>query len=155
MKTYGLFLLVLISFNLYAQDAYQNESKYWFYRYRLLTEFLVNGEDACGKGSGYSIPCGSAYSSVSAANGNSATDENLLNFDTCLNFGDGSSFLGYYMAVLATEHKLMQNKGAAAWQLNRVRQELYYAMKAYERLDKNVENLIASVIVNQACDLNF
>ncbi len=57
-------LFVSIQIQLQAQDAYVNESKYWFYRYRLLTEFLVNGEHFCGEPSGFSIPCGSAYSEV-------------------------------------------------------------------------------------------
>ncbi len=149
-------VLVLLIMQLQAQDAYVNESKYWFYRYRLLTEFLVNGENFCGEPSGVNIPCGSAYSEVTIDPDTylPVKDENEESFDTRHNYGDGSSFLGYYIGVLATEHKLLKNNGAPQWQTDKVKQELYYAMKAFERLDKNAERLINSVKLNQYCDDN-
>jgi hypothetical protein len=48
VKKIILLALVFFQSQVQAQDPYKNEAKYWFYRYRLLTEFIVNGGDACG-----------------------------------------------------------------------------------------------------------
>jgi len=119
-----IFILVLMFGHIFGQNPNQNNSKYWFYRYRLLHEFLAKGEATCGTPSGFSIPASHVY-------GNPTTD--------VVHFGDGTSFLGNYIGVLATEHELLVRTGASEAQKAATRQELYYAMKAYERLDKNAE----------------
>jgi|GEM_PF-2893020 len=127
----GLFL-VCSAIATYAQTQQQEmHDKYWFYRYRLTQEFLKKGLGTCGVPNGYSIPGSYAYG---GGTGGSDTPD--------LKFGDGTSFLGNYIGVLAVELKLMLFNGASQDQLNRVKEELYFAMKAYERLDKQAEVIL-------------
>ncbi|HSZ72867.1 MAG TPA: hypothetical protein VK750_09325 [Cytophagaceae bacterium] len=109
-----------------AQDHKALQDKYWFYRYRLTTEFLKKGTGAIGEASGYSIPACQAYKDK----------------QDMLHFGDGTSFLGNYMGVLATEYLLMRRSNSSEERLKAVKEELYYAMKAYERLDYNAEIIV-------------
>ncbi|MDB5274495.1 MAG: hypothetical protein JWO58_2862 [Chitinophagaceae bacterium] len=102
------------------------QDKYWFYRYRLTTEFLKKGTGMCGQPSGHAIPACQAY-----------RDKQDM-----LHFGDGTSFLGNYIGVLATEYLLMKRSGMSVEQLNSVKKELYEAMKTYERLDYNAEVIV-------------
>lgn len=123
-----IFLLLLITaITLVAQSNQQN--KYWFYRYRLRHKFLKAGlvDYSCldiSKDnfiSGYSIPAG-------IINYNNPPDQ--------LSWGDGTAELGWYIGILATEWRLLHNARAAT---DSTEQELYYAMKAYERLDLHAE----------------
>ena len=120
------FVLLLFSFNTFSQNPESNQSKYWFYRFRLTNEFLKKCEAICGAptGSGCSIPASGAYQGHND-----------------LHFGDGTSFLGYYIGVLSMELRLLTCNGAKPEQIQRTKYELYMAMKAYERLDKNAEKL--------------
>lgn len=125
-------LLVCHAMISYAQSEQQEmHDKYWFYRYRLTQEFLKKGLGDCGVPSGYSIPGSAAY----AGGGQNSTNPDLK-------FGDGTSFLGNYIGTLAVELKLMLDNGASQDQLNRVKEELYFAMKAYERLDRQAEVIL-------------
>jgi len=124
--------------HLSGQTPASNQSKYWFYRYRLTNEFLKKGEANCGSPSGFSIPASSGYKQA---------------YD--LHFGDGTSMVGFYISVLAMEHKLLRDHGGTDEQKNRTAQELYYAMKAYERVDKNAEKLKTDLTGNNCeNDLN-
>ncbi|MBC7487881.1 MAG: hypothetical protein H7282_14150 [Cytophagaceae bacterium] len=102
------------------------QDKYWFYRHRLQTEFLKEGTAPIGQPSGYGIPACHAY-----------RDKQDM-----LHFGDGTSFLGNYIGVLATEYLLMSKSAASSEQLEAIKRELYNAMKAYERLDYNAEIIV-------------
>ena len=58
--------------------------------------------------------------------------------------------LGWYIAVLDTEYKLLNNQGLDTYQ---TRKELYYALEAFNRLDLNAEsyfNLAGTSNPNQA-----
>lgn len=118
------FLSLFISLsNVFGQsDQQYMHDKYWFYRYRLTHELMKTGLGSCGAPSGYSIPPLAAYE-----------------HNQDLHFGDGTSYLGNYIGVLATELRLLFNSGASAAQINRVKEELFFAMKAYERLDLQAE----------------
>ncbi|MDF2456829.1 MAG: hypothetical protein K0R51_2822 [Cytophagaceae bacterium] len=109
-----------------AADHKALQDKYWFYRHRLKTEFLKIGTAPIGQPSGYGIPACQAYKAK----------------DDMLHFGDGTSFLGNYIGVLATEYLLLSRSGASADELNLLKEELYSAMKAYERLDYNAEIIV-------------
>jgi hypothetical protein len=50
---------------------------------------------------------------------------------------DASLRLGWYIAVLATEYKLLNVQGLDTYQ---TRKELYYALEAFNRLDLNAES---------------
>jgi hypothetical protein len=132
----GLFLGTLviraISFSCAQQVEWaktkQHEltDKYWFYRQRLNTEFLKVGLGVNGEASGHALPAAQAY----------------VGEGDQLHFGDATSFLGNYIGVLATEYLLLKRDSASPEQLVEVKQELFYAMKAYERLDYNAELLL-------------
>jgi hypothetical protein len=100
---------------LHAQTNKQNLEKYWKYRERLVSDFLVIGPDA-----GQSIPAGI---------------RNLYN-GGALHFGDAPVYLGYYLGVLATEYRLLQENGQST---DASLTELYYALEAINRLDVKAE----------------
>ena len=95
-------------------------------------EFMarIYGAPTCGTASGFMIPASAAYQKTN-------------NVYKDLNFGDGTSMLGNYLAVLTTEFELLKkdNKNYTYKQLNDILEEIYWALKAYERLDKNAEVL--------------
>ncbi len=97
-----------------AQTVYDDiHNKYWFYRWRLVNNFMKIGLD-----SGMSIPAGRRKS----------IPRNMMGW------GEGTTYQGRYIMVLATEYRLLMDNGqdeAAKASLA----ELYYAMKAIERLD--------------------
>ena len=101
----------------YAQNTdAQLQEKYWAYRHKLRTEFTK-----IGKGDGHSLPaenrdmfkgCGGIY-------GRYQTGDAVLN-------------LGEYIAMLATEYKLLND---ANQDVTPTANELYYALNAVNRLD--------------------
>ena len=103
----------------------QDHLRYWYYRHRLNTEFIIHGlEDTLCKGSGLSLPAQSAilYDST----------ERLT-----LSWVDNPvQYLGRYIGVLATELALLYEYGQP---YDSTQKELYYAMKAYARIDYNCE----------------
>lgn len=99
----------------YRMDDMQ---QYWFYRYRLINQFLKIGPKH-----GESIPSGI---------------RNLYGGNK-MHWGDGTSYLGNYIGVLATEYALLKKYGDNIG-LEKTKEELYYALKAYERLDYYAES---------------
>lgn len=124
---YTAFVLLLFQTGFFAQKiSLKEHNKYWYYRHRLLEEFVITGEapSSCTP-SGLSIP---------ALNAEYWCGNNTkLNLNWTDNPVRG---LGYYIGVLATELKLLYLYGQP---YTNTQQELYYAMKAYERLDYNCE----------------
>ena len=108
----------------------QVRSKYWKYRERLVTSFLKKGS-----GPGESLP---AEARVGPATSEKAE---------YIRYGDSTTLLGWYIAVLATEYRLLTSPQAAEFAqgapwanpLENVKTELYYAMNAFQRLDKTAE----------------
>ncbi len=144
-KIFILFIVLCIPFLVNAQGTSTNHSKYWFYRYRMVNEFMVKGVEPCGEASGLSIPSAGAYRGAPLDNAGADSITRRLGDvpETGLHYGDGSSFLGYYIGVLATEHKLLIDHGGHSTQIAKNEEELYFAMLAFERLDRNAEKLIA------------
>lgn len=105
-----------------AQITPEEHNKYWYYRQRLLTEFMVPGHlgpdvDPCSTDpGGYHIPAEVVY----APN------------DKKIAFVDETIHIGYYIGVMATEYRLLKDAG---WDTSQTEKELYYAMRAYERAD--------------------
>jgi hypothetical protein len=97
MKKYFLLLMsfVLLNSPSIAQgvpnSAYINLEKYWFYRYRLVNDFMKIGEN-CGE----SIP----------AQDRNAYPPNAL---SRIEWGDATIDLGNYISMLATEHRMLSN----------------------------------------------
>jgi hypothetical protein len=109
-------LLVSIAVLGQVQTAEELQNKYWSYRHKLKTEYLKIGAEP-----GHSLPAyqRNYFQECGDVDGN-------------ISFGDGVIDLGEYIAVLATEYKLLndQNQDVTA-----TANELYYALKAIGRLD--------------------
>jgi hypothetical protein len=122
---FALTLLIGLINQVQAQTDAMNHSKYWYYRWRLLNDFMVVGPTpSCPDGNcqGHSIP---------------ATIRMPVAWDRSLEFGeDGTIALGYYLAVLATEYHLLDHYGE---DLAQTKKEIYYALKAINRLDLGAE----------------
>lgn len=115
-----LFVLlnIVLSFSvLFSQESDAedlNLQKYWYYRWRLTNDFVKVGE-----GRGHSIP-------IQSRQGYPGIPD--------LEAADATIYQGFYLGVLATEFKLLrQNKRHVDMEFTKT--ELYYAIKAFERLD--------------------
>lgn len=118
-------MVMLITTHLFAQtpaltptqtEDLENMKKYWFYHYRLVNDFLAKGE-----GKGESLPMG----------------ERAVQGGNLAQWGDGTLVLAHYIAVLATEYKLLRDNNQLT---DTTVQELYYAIKAFDRLDFYAES---------------
>lgn len=140
MKTKLLLILLLFlaDTTIYAQSDFDNLKKYWHYKDRFLGTDGMGGFIDLGLGQGQSIP-------ASARNIDCDCMDNwqLQNSKTprhkgtgLIKWGDATVHQGYYLALLAMEYKNTKDAGANT---RPIEQELYYALKAYERIDKTAE----------------
>jgi hypothetical protein len=107
-----------------ADSTQDNLDKYYSLRQRLVTEFTSVGGDQ-----GESQPAPERMDGIAR-----------------MKWGDGTIALGFYLGVLASEHYLLTHPGTFpgaddgdAAQLGRTRDELYYALRALERLDHSAD----------------
>ncbi|MBN1950795.1 MAG: hypothetical protein JW801_06300 [Bacteroidales bacterium] len=123
-----LLLIVIVPTKLTAQKLdIRDHYKYWYYRQRLMDEFIIVGEaEELGVPSGLSIPAIKAYR---------IGDNPYLNLSWIDNPVQN---LGRYIGVLSTELALLARNGEP---YDQTQWELYCAMKAFERLDYNCEHL--------------
>jgi hypothetical protein len=145
---------------MFAQDGeeYRNLIKYWLYRDRFLGDgtaanpgFVRYGETAdCPSGDcpGYSVPAVSrdpykpatTYGVFVEGNGGACDGDFISATDVGqMHFGDGTIYLGFYLAVLATEYELLQQHGENT---NQIVDELYFALTAFNRLDRRAEEIL-------------
>ena len=105
-------LIFILSLNViaFSQSPDANLDKYWNLRWRLKNYFMVVGPNY---GEGY--PAGM---------------RNQLN--DVLNVGDAPNYLATYMGILATEIKILKQKGL---DYSETKRELYYALYALNRWD--------------------
>ena len=107
----------------HADTTAQNLDKYRSLRRRLVTEFV----------------------SVGAAQGQSQPAPERMDNLGLMKWGDGTIALGFYLGMLATEHYILshptQFTGAASSpaDITATRDELYYALLALERLDRDAD----------------
>lgn len=134
MKYYSIYwLLFLFYFPAFSQYEITDgeHDKYWYYKKRLHEKFvnvgLQNESDFCVTTGGQSIP-------ASWYQGNEV-DGYEINYEE-----DNLMWFGQYLGVLATEYKLLMNNDQTS-QADKTKEHLYYAMMAYERLDKKSETL--------------
>ncbi len=136
MRNSALAILGVILFSLIAPTISFGQStspnmqgwhaKYWFYRWRLRNDFMVMGE-----GDGQSL----------------VADTRNKYRGQFMVWGDVMIMHGYYLTMLALEHKILQDKGR--WEdLKNNERELYYAIKAFERVDYNSETFYSAVSGN-------
>ncbi|OFY85694.1 MAG: hypothetical protein A3F72_12145 [Bacteroidetes bacterium RIFCSPLOWO2_12_FULL_35_15] len=120
-----LFVLTFIhSIHVNAQTDQLNLKKYWWYHYRLVNDFLAKGD--C---QGCSSPMGER-------------GYNITNTISGAKWGDQIICLGNYIAVLATEYKLLRDNNQLT---DTTVQELYYALKAFNRLDEEAETFFYNI----------
>ncbi|MGV3597640.1 MAG: hypothetical protein ACO1PI_07195 [Bacteroidota bacterium] len=129
-------LLLLCCLGSYAQstfDAQKAHENYWNYRNRFKIMFTKIGIDR-----GNSIPLAERWDDI---RGRDKDEDNTGNkfCDSAagkIGCGDGLSFLGYYLSLLATEYKLLNDAGRPT---QATLNELYYAINTLTRVDLNGE----------------
>jgi len=123
----AIVLLVMLAYMppLFGQVSQSrvNHEKYWYFRHRLKTKFMKIGPEE-----GESLPAGIRHVDHHPDYGDIRA----------LDFGDGTIYLGWYIGVLATEINLLQSTGQDYTETAR---ELYFALMAFDRLDRNAEIL--------------
>jgi hypothetical protein len=126
MKNHFLSAVIFITClaNATAQTQQTNLDKYWHYRQRLTTDFLLVGEQQ-----GMSMPA-----------------SRIDTIQQRMAWGDNTIGLGFYIGMLATEHYMLSNpqkfsgyNGGDTSALTRTENELYYALKGLRRLDETAE----------------
>jgi hypothetical protein len=115
------FFGLISSLDIQSQSLKLNNEKYWNYRERLNNDFMLG----IGSEIGYSFPFMERYRGVEST-------EAVLYWD------DATIGLGYYIAVLATEYKLLNNNNKSTKSTIR---ELFYALEALNTLDYRAENM--------------
>jgi hypothetical protein len=103
-----------------------NMKKYWFYRTKLVNDFMLVGT---GQGMSESFNQRASTSHTNPLTGNT------------LNVGDEISTLGYYIGVLATEYRLLVNNHQDD---TKVVHELFCALNAVNRLDYTCESTLGT-----------
>ena len=113
----SLLILIYYSNFSFSQTDEQNHAKYWYYRSRFLNDFIKVGLNP-----GESIPM---------------TERQAYQFGSNdAKYSDGSSWVGYYLGVLATEYYLLKQNNQPT---DSVRHELCCALFAFNRLDRFAE----------------
>jgi len=122
-----LFSIFLSTFAFGQTTQYPDHyKKYWYFKSRLNNDFLKIGLD-----SGESIPFNQR--------GHNATGFSIPNAKTDMLAGDAAATLGYYIATLATEYKLLQ---VSNQKTDKIKHELFCALSAINRIDYKAEGTI-------------
>lgn len=111
---------------LFCQDAQQNHEKYWYYRHRLINNFMLVGD--C---QGCSLPAMRRYHLVKT--GSQGNIDDII-----LDWWDGQD-PGWYIGILATEYALLKKNNQDTYE---TRRELFYALEAINRMDQTAEQKI-------------
>lgn len=127
--------------NLIAQTPQQNLDKYWFYRHRLKTKFMVSKNQNTIAGdliNGINIP---------ASSRNTLIDPNISEggYQKTLKWGDALKNIGYYMGVVATEYRLLKDAGQST---EETIQEIVNTLQTLERLDMRAEEYYEYIYFN-------
>lgn len=124
MRLFALTLILLFTFAAtIAQNVEQNLDKYWQYRHKLATQYMLIGDEQ-----GYSLPASYINPGLER-----------------MKWSDNTIWLGWYMGMLATEYHLLHNHRYDGYNnddTTRIAEnlnELYYALKALIRLDSTGE----------------
>lgn len=117
IRTLFFFIVLSVPQNTHAQTHDQNHRKYWYYRFRLLNDFVKHG----------------------FAQGESmvASQHGFRSGKNFLKFGDQTVKIGFYLGVLATEYELLSSNNQSTQQTV---EEIYYVLSALNRLDLNAES---------------
>ncbi len=118
----SVFITLLSNIFCIAQTPEKNLLKYWYYRDRLVDDFMTC---VCYENGG-SIPA--------SIRNNGGSPNNL-------SWGDATINLAYYIGTLALEHYMLSTSGESTLETDR---ELFYAMNAINRLDMNADLMLNS-----------
>ncbi len=119
------------------KGAYFNLEKYWWYRYRLVNDFMKVGAE-CGE----SIPA--QLKAYQWAGGTQPDTMRIV-------WGDATQSLGHYIGTVAAESKLLSLYG---WDNSRSNWEMYLGIKAFDRLDLNAEDLMSDMVRADPCEIS-
>jgi len=114
------FLLFALTAN--SQTPQLNLEKYWYYRNRLKNDFMIPGE-----GQGYNL----------------IANERNYGQQGILYFGDVTINVGWHLAVLASEYRLLKNNNQP---VDSTLKEIYLALQAFNRLDETAETYFTNPI---------
>ncbi len=118
-----VYLFLMFSQYCYAQISGEQQRilKYWYYRERLKTQFVMG----IGQGDGESMPFEERVKPT-------------FNFNEIsrVHNSDATISLSYYIIVLALEYELLQKNNEETW---KTELELFYAIDAINRVDRNAE----------------
>ncbi|MBL7912399.1 MAG: T9SS type A sorting domain-containing protein [Bacteroidia bacterium] len=127
-------LFIHLSVLVYSQSDLDNHKKYWFYKSRLNNDFIKIGHTPTNSlfdvGHGESMPFNERNWDETTVGVINASDPQKN--QRVLRHGDETARLGIYLAVLATEYKLLKNNGQ---DLTTVKHEIFCALNAINRLD--------------------
>lgn len=118
----------------YAQTDELNAKKYWKFRNNFRRDFVKIGRER-----GEGIPIASRLP-IGCKNNVDATGNKGL-----VRWADGMIFQGHYIGFLATEYRLLKNRGQ---DVTATLNELYYALNAINRADRLAEFLISDIDEN-------
>lgn len=123
-RNFNFLLFILFSLSSFAQSVDDNTAhkRYWFYRTRLVNDFIKVGQNP-----GESLPL--SRRTLGDINDINISQKGQIG-------GDAVSQLGEYVCVLATEYALLRDNYQ---DVEEVKRELFYALEAFNRLDFNAE----------------
>jgi hypothetical protein len=129
-----LALFLFMSSAVLAQTDSSLQNKYWSYRDRFKKHFVRVGVDP-----GESLPFDAFVDSLNCG------DFNGKRMDA----GDIMATWGDYVAVLATEYNLLSTQPGNDHEIKGVLNEIFYAIRAYERLDGYAEEYFTDNHLNR------
>ncbi|HRO42993.1 MAG TPA: hypothetical protein PL009_09170 [Flavipsychrobacter sp.] len=122
MKSVVSILLLLFSnYCSFGQSYSQNLQKYWWYRYRLVNDFMKVGTNHGESEPGERVEYGTNNQALPSPR---------------LEMGDATQKLGHYLEVLGLEYKFLSQNGLST---DRTVYELWCALEALDRLDREAE----------------
>ncbi len=136
-----LIMILLFANDLISQNPKNIQDKYWNYRARFLGSDGGEGFISVGPARGQSLPMAGRNPEADCLR-----DWHLVHHKCQTTkgkgkagWGDGTIYLAYYIATLALEYRNLKDAGQDVTSCSK---ELYFAMKAFDRLDARAEEVL-------------
>ena len=139
-KFFVLFILSFCSF--FGQNDLENHKKYWYYKARLNNDFVKVGNTQPNGSNNITSP---DHGESMPFNERALEGAPYSNTGNELKMGDGGTRLGIYIAVLATEYRLLKNNGQ---DVSKIKHELFCALNAVNRIDYYAESIFSNGNMN-------
>lgn len=139
MKNYLLIFLICFSRQINAQNDQLNLEKYWKFRNTFKEHYIKIGPNV-----GESLPAG-GIKPCTCVDDLDFPEDGTGWGETCygeMTWGDGIIRHGHYLALLATEYRLLKNNNK---DVTGVLNEIYFALGAINRLDYNAEEELGPI----------